>query len=98
MSNWKISRRHFISSSGTMLLLPLLEGFVPSIARAAGTADPKRFVGMYMPNGTWNRPGDQVWYPPTGALTTDLPPVLSPFSDNRSDFSVVKNIAMTARD
>ncbi len=97
MSNWKINRRFFLSSSGSVLLLPLLESLVPSVASAAGEGDPRRFIGMYMPNGTYNRPGDQVWYPSTGQITTNLPLVLAPFAVNRGDFSIIKYLKMDAR-
>ena len=29
-----------------------------------GTSDPRRFISLYMPSGTYNIQGDAVWYPP----------------------------------
>ncbi|MGZ3742310.1 MAG: DUF1552 domain-containing protein [Pseudobdellovibrionaceae bacterium] len=97
MSHWKINRRYFISSTGSMFLLPLLESFVSPFARAAGSSDPRRFIALYMPNGTYNRTGDAVWYPATGPLSGDLGLVLSPFAANKGDFSILKYIRMSAR-
>jgi hypothetical protein len=97
MSNWKIDRRRFITGAGTLFTLPLLEALVPKAARANGAADPKRFVSLYMPHGTYNQHGDAVWYPPTGPLDPgNLPPVLSPFAANLPDFSVLKHPACWA--
>lgn len=97
MSHWKINRRYFISSTGSMFLLPLLESLVSPFARAAGNPDPRRFIGLYMSNGTYNRTNDAVWYPPTGPLNGDLGLVLSPFAANKGDFSILKKIKMSAR-
>jgi uncharacterized protein DUF1552 len=98
MSNWRISRRKFITGLGIAFTLPLLESLRPRRARAATPVDPRRFVSLYMPSGTYNIKGDAVWYPPAGALTQNLPLVLSPFAANIGDFSVLMHPSCNARD
>jgi hypothetical protein len=99
MSNWRINRRQFITGLGAAFTLPLLESLAPRRARAAGSADdPRRFVSLYMPSGTYNVKGDAVWYPAAGALTKNLPLVLAPFADNIADFSVLMHPRCSARD
>ena len=98
MNNWRISRRTFISGLGVAFTLPLLESLAPRRAKAAGASDPRRFVSLYMPSGTYNVKGDAVWYPAAGALTKNLPLVLSPFAANIGDFSVLMHPRCSARD
>ncbi len=98
MSNWRISRRKFITGLGIAFTLPLLESLTRRGARAAAPSDPRRFVSLYMPSGTYNVKGDAVWYPPAGALTKNLPLVLAPFADNIADFSVLMHPSCSARD
>jgi hypothetical protein len=97
MSNYHLSRRRFITSTGAMFVLPMLESLFATKASAAMN-DPRRYVGIYMPNGTYNRPGRQIWYPPTGALTSNLPEVLQPFSANLADFTVIKKMKVIGGD
>ena len=98
MSNWTINRRRFLAGSGAAFLLPLFEQFAPRAKASATGADPKRFVSLYMPSGTYNLKGDAVWYPSTGALSAGtLPLVLSPFAANLADFSILKHVGMSAR-
>ncbi len=98
MSNWKLSRRHFIASSGATLLLPLLGSLMPRQARAA-TPDPKRFVCLYMPDGTYNVPNDEPWSQPNGALSAStVGDVLSPFGANLGDLTMIKHIKFSMAD
>lgn len=94
MTQFKISRRMLLSSTGAVLMLPLLESLHRrNKALAAAANDPRRYVGIYFPNGTYNRQGDAVWYPPTGKLDqATLTPVLQPFTSYLGDFSVLKFI------
>jgi Protein of unknown function (DUF1552) len=89
VSHFKLHRRKFISSSGLMLTLPMLDFFAPLYRANA--------VFLYMPNGTYNKSADSPWHPASGKLTANLPDVLSPFAANISDFSVLKAIGSTAR-
>lgn len=98
MSNWKIDRRRFLTGAGAIFALPLLESLFPKRALSAGSSDPRRFVSLYIPNGTYNNIGDAVWYPPAGAMTAGtLPLVLSPFGGNVGDFSVLMHPSCNAR-
>lgn len=98
MSNWRISRRQFVTALGAAFALPMLESLAPRRARAANNTDPRRFVSLYMPSGTYNKKGDAVWYPPAGALTKNLPLVLAPFAGNIADYSVLMHPSCKARD
>jgi hypothetical protein len=97
MSNWRIERRRFITGVGAIFTLPLLESLHAKTAWAAADGDPRRFVSLYMPNGTYNLKGDAVWYPPVGPLGNNLPRVLSPFAANIADFSVLMHPDSRAR-
>jgi hypothetical protein len=100
MGNYKISRRNFISSAGTVFVLPLLESLIPfSTAFAQVAADPRRWVVFYMPNGTYNRPDKPLWVPPSvaplsGSNTTD---VFSPFFANYSQMTAISGLKSKAR-
>ncbi len=97
--SWKIHRRTFLTSAGVVLALPMLESLLPKRALATQPLDPRRFVSLYMPNGTYNNHGDAVWYPPTGPLeAATLPLVLAPFASHIADFSIIKHIGCAARD
>ncbi|MBM4252151.1 MAG: DUF1552 domain-containing protein [Deltaproteobacteria bacterium] len=99
MSNFKLSRRTFISSSGTTFLLPLFPSWVANRATAQTARDPRRFVAFYIPNGTYNRGDTPTWYPATGVMNrNNLPPALAPFDAIVGDFSVLKHIKTTAAD
>ncbi len=98
--SWEIRRRHLLTGAGAVLALPFLESLMaPRRARATTPADPRRFVSLYMPNGTYNIQGDAVWYPPAGPLAAGtLPITLQPFAANIADFSVLMHPACAARD
>ncbi|HEY1695655.1 MAG TPA: DUF1552 domain-containing protein [Polyangiaceae bacterium] len=101
--SWKVQRRHLMTGAGAVFLLPLLEKFFPKEAMAAGTSDPRRFVSLYMPNGTYNVQGDAVWYPAnlaTGPLTTSMfnqRSVFAPFTSELSNFSILMHPQCQAR-
>ena len=98
MSSWKIDRRRLLTGAGAIFALPLLESLESKTAIASGDSDPRRFVSLYMPNGTYNVRGDAVWYPNAGPLTPNLPDVLSPFGGHVADFSVLMHPGCRARD
>jgi hypothetical protein len=97
--SWTINRRRLLTGAGAILALPMLESIKGKNAFAAG-ADPRRFISLYMPNGTYNKKGDAPWYPKDGVMSTaSLPPVLSPFSAQQvADFSVLKHIRSRVKD
>ncbi|HEY8270252.1 MAG TPA: DUF1552 domain-containing protein [Pseudobdellovibrionaceae bacterium] len=84
MSNFKISRRKFMSSTGMIFTIPLLESLFPLSAEAAN--DPRRYVIFYFPNGTYNRSDKPIWATRDGALSSSNTSLaLSPFSANYGD-------------
>lgn len=94
MSNYKIARRKFITASGAIFTLPLLESLFPfSKALAQAANDPRRFVLFYFPNGTYNRPDKPIWATQVGALNagnTSL--ALSPFSSSYGDLISINKL------
>ncbi|PWU21795.1 MAG: hypothetical protein C5B49_02045 [Bdellovibrio sp.] len=80
--SYRISRRKFISSTGVVLTLPLLESMFPLSRKLAEAAtDPKRYVVYYFPNGTNNRSGEGIWAVPPGPINAATASVaLQPFS------------------
>ncbi len=102
--SWRIDRRSLLTGAGTIFLLPMLERFFTKRALAAGTADPRRFVSLYMPNGTYNVQGDAVWYPqglqtgPMSASSFSARSVFAPFTGEVGNFSVLMHPACSARD
>jgi hypothetical protein len=102
--SWKIQRRHLLTGAGAIFLLPTLEKFFPRKALAAGTTDPRRFVSLYMPNGTYNVHGDAVWYPqglktgPLSASSFSSRSVFAPFTSELGNFSILMHPACSARD
>jgi hypothetical protein len=100
MSVKAFSRRRFVTAAGTVFTLPLLEAMFP-VSRAlaqAAAADPRRYVGIYFPNGTYNQPTKPIWYPPTGLLSaTNTSDVLSPFAAYYPKFSILKAIKHSSR-
>jgi hypothetical protein len=104
MSGWKVDRRRLITGAGAIFALPLLEALHGKRALAGGASDPRRFVSLYMPNGTYNVKGDAVWYP-QGLATGPLAPsmfnarsVFAPFAGELGNFSILMHPACSARD
>lgn len=94
MSNYKLNRRTFITSTGAVFVLPMLESLFPfSNAFAQAASDPKRFVSFYFPNGTYNRADNPIWATPTtGAITAgNTSKAISPFASNYSNITMINN-------
>src|SRR4051812_19670019 len=90
----KLDRRRFLMTSGATILLPFFESLYSAEAIAAA-GDPKRFVAMYMPNGTFNIDNDGAYWQPrqSGALVkSNLPAISHPSANNFGDFSTVRGI------
>ena len=106
MSNWKLNRRHFVTSTGTVFLLPLLESLtrlsaISKAMAAAANTDPKRLISIYLPNGTYNLPGDEVWNLGTGTLTKLQPTRLfnqALLLPMLSDISILQHLSQNVRD
>jgi hypothetical protein len=79
MSSYKLTRRNFLTSSGAVFVLPLLQSMFPRNAEAA--ADPRRWICYYFCNGTYNQPDKPIWYTNQGALSASNTSIaLSPYS------------------
>ncbi|MEK7355325.1 MAG: DUF1552 domain-containing protein, partial [Bdellovibrionota bacterium] len=92
MSNYKLNRRQFITSTGAVFVLPLFESLLPfSKAHAQAATDPSRLVVFYFPNGTYNRADNPIWATPTtGALSaTNTSKAISPFATNYSNMIMI---------
>jgi hypothetical protein len=95
VSNFKINRRSFITSTGAIFTLPLLESLFPFAKASAATNDPKRHVVMYMPSGTYNLPDRPIWAVNPGSISggnTSL--ALSPFASNYGDIINLNNLVL----
>jgi hypothetical protein len=85
-------RRTFLRGLGTMVALPILDSLLPARARAATalpTTFPKRVAWIYIPNGA----NMADWTPVGTGHGFDLPLILQPLKDNRSDFTVLSGLA-----
>ncbi len=100
MSNYKVSRRKFITSSGTVFTLPLLSSIMPfSKAMAQAVNDPKRYVVFYYPNGTCNRADRNIWLTNPGTLTSaNANLAYHPFSANYGDLININYLVNSATD
>ncbi|MBC8001561.1 MAG: DUF1552 domain-containing protein [Opitutaceae bacterium] len=94
-SRWHIPRRTFLKGIGTAVALPMLEAMVAPtrVLAAAGGAVPqlfpKRMAFVYVPNGA-----NMVdWTPQSTGKGFDLPFILQPLQDLRSDFQVLSGLA-----
>jgi len=86
VSNYKISRRQFMTASGAIFTLPLLESLFTNKALAQAAGDPKRYVLFYWPNGTYNRPDKPIWETRVGDLNAGNTSIaLTPFASNYSE-------------
>ncbi len=74
MSRFTLSRRTLLRGLGTALALPTLEAMLPASARAQAMAQPRRFVGFYVPCGIrMNR-----WTPAATGASYTLSSILQP--------------------
>lgn len=98
MSNFKISRRQFMTSTGAVFTLPLLESLFPfNKAMAQAANDPKRYVGIYFPNGTCNRVANPIWWTNPGPIGgANSSHAFWPFSANFGDLININGLQHTA--
>ncbi|HVR64353.1 MAG TPA: DUF1552 domain-containing protein [Polyangia bacterium] len=81
-----VARRAFLGSAGTVVALPLLESLVPRRARAAAaSAEPKRLIYYYVPDGIVM----DAWRPATTGAGYAITPILKPIEALKADFMVV---------
>jgi len=91
---WYIPRRTFLKGLGTAVALPMLEAMVmPTKVLAADEVSPsvfpRRMAFIYVPNGA----NMADWTPQTLGKNFDLPLILQPLQDLRSDFQVLSGLA-----
>ena len=93
-TNWQIPRRRFLKGLGTVMALPLLEAMSPARLLAEGVTAgakglPKRMAFVYIPNGA-----NMVdWTPKATGTDFELPYILEPLQDLRSEFQVISGLA-----
>jgi hypothetical protein len=88
-----IGRRTLLRGLGATLALPLLDGMLPSSARAAeeAAAARKRLQVLYTPNGMIM----QNWSPAELGENYTISPILKPLESVRDKFVVIKNMDHT---
>src|SRR5215471_5212932 len=90
--NWYIPRRTFLKGLGTCISLPLLEAMVRPmslLAEATGARRPLRMGFIYVPNGA-----NMVdWTPSETGADFELPSILEPLEDVRSELQVLTGLA-----
>jgi hypothetical protein len=77
---------------GVTMALPFLECMLPRRAWSAETTDPQRFVAFYVPNGI-HMP---AWNPTTAGADFDLPPLMAPLADLKSQLLVISGLKNAA--
>lgn len=96
-----IARRQFLRGLGTLVALPALEslgsarvlgGASSALQTAAGGAAPKRMAFIYVPNGI----NMADWTPKDVGSQFELPPILEPLQELRSEFSVLSGLTQDA--
>lgn len=90
----KLTRRHVLRGAGGLLVaLPALEALLPRAARAQPTAAPKRFIGVYHPNGVFT----PQWFPTAGASESDftLGPIHRPLERFKSQLLMTGGLDMS---
>jgi len=85
-----IPRRTFLQGAGATLALPLLDGMMPALARAAETgAKPLRFSVVFVPNGRIMN----SWTPKTEGAAFAMSPTLEPLAPFRDQLLVLSDLA-----
>src|SRR5580765_1684397 len=89
---WHIPRRTFLKGLGTCISLPLLEAMVRPmslLAETTGARRPLRMGFIYVPNGA-----NMVdWTPSETGNEFELPSILEPLADVRSELQVLTGLA-----
>jgi hypothetical protein len=83
------SRRQFLRAAGVSLALPCLDAFVPTSARGAAAAIPRRMICICAPLGFY--PGD--FMPKETGRKYNLSPHLEVLGEYRNDFTVISGLA-----
>src|SRR6516165_4092458 len=91
MKSLHISRRTVLRGLGATIALPLLDGMLPSLAKAAAGPRPRmprRMAFLYVPNGIWM----PDWKPKEEGTDFDLPPTLAPLEPFREQLLVLTGL------
>jgi hypothetical protein len=95
MSNrWQIHRRTFLRGVGAAIALPMLDAMLPSLGSVVSAATstpqnfPKRMAFVYVPNGATMA----EWTPDAVGTDFDLPRILAPLSNLKSEISVLSGL------
>jgi hypothetical protein len=85
-----LPRRTFLKGLGTVMTLPVLESLLPRAAAAAAVAQaaPRRMAFIYVPNGA----NMADWTPKAVGTDFELPMILEPLKDLRSDLNVLSGL------
>jgi hypothetical protein len=85
-----LNRRHFLRGAGVALGLPLLDAMLPSRARAAAIAPPRRFFGICNNLGLL----PDMFFPSTDSTGSDykLSPYLEHLAEYRQDLTVFSGV------
>ncbi|MGK0298332.1 MAG: hypothetical protein ACI9XC_001951 [Gammaproteobacteria bacterium] len=81
-----LSRRAVLRGLGASLALPLLDGMIPALARAANPVT--RLSYVYVPNGIMM----DSWTPATSGADFELTPVLKELADFKDQFLVLSGL------
>ncbi|MFN0051635.1 MAG: DUF1552 domain-containing protein [Planctomycetales bacterium] len=87
----ELTRRTVLRGLGTAIALPLLDGMLPALSRAAepaGGAAPLRMAFLYVPNGVHM----QDWTPAAEGADFALPATLEPLKNVRSELCVLSGL------
>src|SRR3954451_22987240 len=86
----RLSRRTVLRGLGTAIALPLLDAMAPrtAIAIEAATSAPRRMAFIYVPNGIHM----DDWTPAQEDDSYELPPILQPLSELKSDVTVLTGL------
>ncbi|MEW5741833.1 MAG: DUF1552 domain-containing protein [Myxococcota bacterium] len=90
----KLSRRQILRGAGGIVVgLPALEALLPRTARAQPTTAPRRFIGVYHPNGVYT----PQWFPTAGANESDftLGPIHRPLERFKSQLLFTGGLDMS---
>lgn len=89
-SEWGISRRHTLKGLGAAVALPLLNCMAPEVVRAANaaTAEPKRSVFIYVPNGV----NTLTWQVQQAGTDYELTPPLKSLERHRSSVTPISGL------
>jgi len=88
MMSKPISRRTLLKGLGAAVAVPWLESMTPAWAGSTPPAFPTRLGFIYVPNGK----NMDDWTPKTEGADFELPAILQPLNELRSEFSILTGL------